>query len=525
MSTTLDKIRESAKDLNSKDVLKRSRAQEIKRRYEAGMFNDALKAEGAKPVPLKQPPRPRVNLQEALAGQKKGLQSALPTGDTRREDIGTDLQEGLTELRQVVPERGAKSAERMKQMADPKTFGQGGFGVLAQGLGAFLDAGLIAAKTTAKAFLTPEQEDQWRRGLEKTLQNPSVQSLGEAIAGAHEIVTKDNPEIATALEDAGILAEFAIGTSKPVLEGIETTVEASKRAGKEAIETGADVGKKALDFGVEQAEGLQSRVGTILAKRAEKKAEKNTNKKISAALESTSGVLTKKEREAAIKAGNTEIVDGVIKPKPTERDIERAEVVAEFIEPNFIKSRDNISTEIARIAKEDIRPALQAKPSPFNGAQFKKQLTDIQIPKSFKTDPVLERTYESVRQTMIDVLADHPNTMEGLYDARIAFDKLLVDEFGDSAFTTRSTVKRAARDVRSKVNDFINETVGDDILKDSLRKQHLMFEAIENIAEQNQKLFGTTKYQRWAKENPKKDKALRFGSASLIGAGAASLVF
>jgi hypothetical protein len=240
-------------------------AKEYIRRYQDGLLNPELEKAGMKPLPVKQP---KIDVQATIAEvqQAPGLQSALPDGTTRIEDVGTDLQQGLSELQQVVPERGEKFLQRSER-PDPLAVP----GMLAQGLGAFLDTAGIVAMTTAKAALTPDQEAQFKRGLDKTLEIPAIKSATDFVSNLTTKIQEENPRLAEILEDAGIFAEFAVGGSKPVREGVEATVEATKRAGK----VGADVGKQALDLGVKQVEGVQTKVGEVLEARRSARIEAN----------------------------------------------------------------------------------------------------------------------------------------------------------------------------------------------------------------------------------------------------------
>lgn len=219
------------------------RSKELRRRMEAGLLNNELKQLG-KPTFAITPPKidpSKVNLAEAMRGArpKEGLQS------TPSDTVG-DLQEGFGELQGVMPNRSEKSAEGMRMMADPKTFGQGGFRVLAQGLGAFIDTASIAAKTAAKMAMSPEQEAQWKRGLDKTMANPAIKGIGELLTGAYEDIKQNDPALAKSIEDAGILAEFLGGASRPVRSAIEASGDAA-RAVPGALQDGMSAGLRAQD--------------------------------------------------------------------------------------------------------------------------------------------------------------------------------------------------------------------------------------------------------------------------------------
>lgn len=240
MSDILQIIKDSQKDLTSNDPVKKARAEEIKRRYEQGLFNAELTKAGYKPVPVKQP---KIDMSAIKAiPQQEGLQSVA--GKTRKEDIVNDFREGLKGFQEILPTRGTAAAEDMRNMGKFKTFGQGGFGALAQGVGAFLDTAGIVAKTAAKMAMTPDQEAQWMRGLEKVAQNPAVKSPVELVTTALEDLRETNPELANSIGDALTLSEFLVGGSKPVREGVEAVVDVGKMTGP-ALEQGAKMAEKA----------------------------------------------------------------------------------------------------------------------------------------------------------------------------------------------------------------------------------------------------------------------------------------
>lgn len=239
MSDILEQIKASQKDLTSDDPVKKARAEEIKRRYEQGLFNAELVKAGYKAVPVK---APKVNIAAAKAVEQVPNVQSVP-GKTRGEDVSADFFEGLKEIRGVMPKRSEAAAEDIKNMGDFKTFGQGGFGVVAQGVGAFLDTAGIVAKTAAKIAMTPEQEAQWQSGLEKFAQNPAIKTPIELVTAAVEDLRQSNPELANSIGDALTLSELIVGGSKPVRQGVEAVVDAGKMAGPVVREGAAATGE------------------------------------------------------------------------------------------------------------------------------------------------------------------------------------------------------------------------------------------------------------------------------------------
>jgi len=132
-TSTLELIKASAADLNSQDPAKRERAKEIKRRYEAGLFNAELQAEGAKPVPVKKPTISAEALKAALAPASNNAapMSMVPTADNKvsapaspvKEFMG-DISEGRQDLGATVGK--AKESIRKVFQNDPGFSFEGG---------------------------------------------------------------------------------------------------------------------------------------------------------------------------------------------------------------------------------------------------------------------------------------------------------------------------------------------------------------------------------------------------------------
>jgi len=248
---------------------------ELRRRIESGQLNFELKALGKPPVPIK---TPKIDMGAAMAAANTAtdVQTKMPekAQSMKRDDAGSDIKEGFKELQQVGPKRIQAASEDIKNMGDFETFGQGGFGVLAQGVGAFLDTAGIAAKTAAKVMMTPDQEAQWMRGLEKLAANPAIKTTTDLVAGAIDSIRESDPELASSIGDALTLSELLGMSSKPVTAGVKATVD----AGKEAITTIpkiADAGQSMMRTGAREAgqvldETLASRRASQLIKQEEK---------------------------------------------------------------------------------------------------------------------------------------------------------------------------------------------------------------------------------------------------------------
>lgn len=291
---------------------------------------------------------------------------------------------------------------------------------------------------------------------------------------------------------------------------------------------GVGAGVKA---GQKVATKVSTRVGDTIASRG----ARVTERAVQDALEITAPVLKKQDavqsfERAGMKGGAAE-KGGLLNEytrTPSVRDRQIAETVAPFVSKSKgpIKNIESINGEIARIATDDLRPYLQANPRTFNYKTFEAYLRKLEPPDFMKTDESLVKTYELVRQRMLDAARKNKATMEGLWDARQQFDDVIAEQYGNAAFdaTKNSATKRAIQDMRRATNDFIADNLGDDTFKQKMRAMSNLYDARYNIAEQNYKLLESNRFIRWQKQNPRKAKALFWGTTAAVGGSAGSIL-
>lgn len=211
------------------------------------------------------------------------------------------------------------------------------------------------------------------------------------------------------------------------------------------------------------------------------------------------------------------------------KDKQVAESVAGIVKKSNSPIANNtaINQEISRISEEEIAPALKARPAPFNTNQIRAKLNKIEMPTMFKTDPQLEKTYSLVKDTALKVINEHPQTTEGLWEARKAIDNEIQKQFGPAIFNPEksSAVKQAVSDVRQTINDYIAQSHPE--FTDQMSKLSNMYEARSRIADANYKeiIDKANKITRWIKDNPKKAKAIGLTGATIVGEKLFHLLF
>jgi hypothetical protein len=207
---------------------------------------------------------------------------------------------------------------------------------------------------------------------------------------------------------------------------------------------------------------------------------------------------------------------------PNDYDKRIAQSVADVVSPihSPVRNIQGINNKIAKVSEEQVTPLLQSTPGIFNTKTYNAALKSIEPPDYVKTDAVLEKTYDLVRERFVTVAAKHPKTKLGLWEARKELDSILEEQFGRGVFDPEkySVFQRAVSDMRRATNEFINEGTND-AFKGSMRQLSDMFEARGRIALDNYRLANSSSFKRWAAEHPTKLKALEL----ILGGGAAAI--
>lgn len=359
-----------------------------------------------------------------------------------------------------------------------------------------------------------------------------VEKVGETVGGAvnwladklgstqlaQDFVTK-HPEAAKTLEEIA-------GTVAGVGEIAGTILGAG--AVKPSIDIAKAGGAKALEATKPVVGAGKQKVGEIIGKGKEKivgTPEEVALKHFNDVLEITKPVLGKKESisafEKAGKPGGVMKEKGILgkyKVEPSQRDLDIANSVKDIVSAKQgpIDNIVSVNSEIGRISDMEIRPFLQRNPSIYNNNQLNSYIREkVDMPNFIKADPVLQRTYELARESMMEEAKKSPHTMEGLWDARIKFDNVAERQLGSLAPMSEkaSAIKQAVLDTRRAVNDYIAENTpnGDINFKGQLRDLSHKYEARTNIAEQNYKLLDKNAIERWAKQNPQKASMVKAG--------------
>ena len=228
--------------------------------------------------------------------------------------------------------------------------------------------------------------------------------------------------------------------------------------------------------------------------------DRATQSNLKDVVEITRPVLSKQEKKAALAAGQGE-QSGILRTidiQPSTRDLEVAKAAESVVSPSNspIKNLSAINKEITA-SSQDLVKALERNNSIFNTNQLRSYISSAADSAERQVllagDEGAQKAYKGVINTFMSVAAKHPKTLTGLLEARKEFDKIaeagLKGVFGDGVMSAR---KQAIRDIRRKANEYIAEQLpAGDALKEVLRRQSLLFEARDNIADKTVEKVGT----------------------------------
>lgn len=241
MSTTLERIKASSADLTSTDANKRAKALEIKRRYQEGLFNAELEAEGAKPVPIKQPrfDFSKVDMAKAMdVPQKDGLMSRAPN------ETATDIKETGTALMDTAK----NTMQGVKDIATDQDYNliQKGTGILGKLAGGVSGAIGDVATGAGKALLSQEAENSLKQIATGIAQGVAETDTAKALVDWYGSLDKDNKLIVDSLGGmAAFMADvFTAGVAgtvaKPLVKGTVDVLEATTDALKTGVKEGGN---------------------------------------------------------------------------------------------------------------------------------------------------------------------------------------------------------------------------------------------------------------------------------------------
>lgn len=187
------------------------------------------------------------------------------------------------------------------------------------------------------------------------------------------------------------------------------------------------------------------------------------------------------------------------------RDKQLAESIDDVVSPDATLGQnvDAIRKKVGEI-NIGVTDYIKANKVPLNMNQLRSKLmtgkSDLRL--IFASDSSAEKTYNAVVDAFMNQVKSGDTL--GVFKARQELDKIpAIKKLLDSDVVGENARREIVKAVRSSANDYVSTLLPKgNQFKDSLLKEHLMLEALTNIAEKGQKIIGKNKLQLLVKEYP-----------------------
>jgi len=345
--------------------------------------------------------------------------------------------------------------------------------------------------------------------LQMAGQAAEIASLGAGATGASAVAkTAGKGAMKQAvLEGAVVGAESGAlsGFGQKAQEEGSTALDAAKSAITGAV-VGGTLGGVAGGIGARMSEPAKA-----VAK--EKKLTKLVMPELSKA-EKATAVASGKATEKGI-LRSTEIL-------PTNRERDMVNAVRDVVDTDdSIVNNVNRLREANRAEADALKQSVSQSKAIYNPNELKKALRSVEKPPMLIADAKQASLYKQAEDKFLQFAKEEGGTPSGLLEARKKFDNWIEDNIPKIwEEQGMRPLHRALRDMRTSANNFLAERLPDVAFKDSLKKQSLIYEAIDNMSDKAAKDIGTNVVQRITKKYPNAKKvgaALGTGAAGVAG--------
>lgn len=198
--------------------------------------------------------------------------------------------------------------------------------------------------------------------------------------------------------------------------------------------------------------------------------------------------------ESAAKAEGRATTEGIMKKtviQPTKQELE----MAKYAKEAGVKSGNTFDKNIAimkqsqKASADLVRQGLKDSKAIWNENEFKGVLNKIEEPITVKSDATLANQATHLKNAVDQLVDTATKKPEGILDVRQKFDRLIQDQFGSRIFSKDDPFGKLVRSYRKAMNDFAESKIPDGALpggktfKGELRRQSLLYDAIDNVSE------------------------------------------
>lgn len=327
-------------------------------------------------------------------------------------------------------------------------------------------------------------------------------------------------------------SEFAESTVPAVESGQVSPLEATITSVGEPVLSGAGL------IGIGKATGIGD-VPLNSAMRGELRAAGSPLEKLTTAVKDRFG------KTSAEKA--TEIVSPRLTPKvareaqtktsglsrkievvPDNRSKEMGEALKDVVKGrSFSEDKELVRKAISDEA-ETLSKKVEIANHPIPRRELKSAIVSAERPVLIASDNTMNNAYDRVIKKAADIIDDVDGTVKGFFKGRKIFDDFVEQQFPNLYSSDAMTPMRTAiKNIRRSWNEYVSSQLPDNVgFQESLRKQNLMYDAVDNLSEkvalgakEIQGEIGTKWWQRFGKKHPLIKKGAQIaGGATVAGA-------
>lgn len=375
----------------------------------------------------------------------------------------------------------------------------------------------------------------------KTVQNAANSKTGQAITDTTNSAQQkysdwatQHPEASKNLEATLNIGQLLLGAKgeEPIKSGLKTgldTVADTSKPGLEAVKSDITTGAKATADLTKTGVKKVVDTGKSMLGRTPEALDAKAN---ADALETVKPKLSPTEQANARAEGRGTTTGKIIKTgdiAPTTKEVEMGKVAQEAgvsskntADMNIQKMQDFQKASADKI-RTGLRQADVEKPLNFNKAQFKGQvgsvMNGIEKPITLVGDNAkIAAKFKSAVMKLADTVEP---SREGMLNLRQGLDTLIKEQLPSNIYTKDTALGQYMRSVREGLTNYTESKIPDGKLPDGssfkgeLRKQHVLYDAIDNVAEKAPKTGEPS--------NPTVGKIMKFGNKPIVKYGLGAL--
>ncbi len=229
----------------------------------------------------------------------------------------------------------------------------------------------------------------------------------------------------------------------------------------------------------------------------------------------------------------TSLLRGKTTIVPTDRTKEVADAVRGVVKgKSFSQDKELVKQALGQEA-DALTSKVEIANHPVPRRELYSAISKAERPVLISSDTTMNNAYNKVLNKASEIISKNSGDVKGSLQGRKEFDNFVSQQFPNLYESdTMTPMRTAIKGIRSTWNDFTASQLPNNIgFKNSLKKQNLMYEAIDNLSEKAAKgapkiqgEIGTTRIDRFAEKHPTMTKAAKYAGVSAIttagGAGA-----